>query len=250
MQTPLAPLSFFKAIFLAAGSGVLLSLAFPEINLYPLALVAPLLLFLAIYGQNGKTAFFLGWVQGLWLGVFSLYWLPKVLTVYGALPGWGANLIFLILVSYLALYPATFAWLILPLKPSSGKGALLYPLSLAFLWTGLEWLKNYIFTGFNWTPLSAALGAAPKWLGAADLVGVYGLNFLISFIPFSVGTYLILRFGHVKSPLNPKSLLALVVTPLLVLGFLYGYGSYSYNYWEEKTADYPTHRISLIQASV
>ncbi len=52
----------------------------------------------------------------------------------------------------------------------------------AATWTGLEWLRGWMLTGFGWNGLGVALHANPTLIQVADIVGVTGLSFLPMFV--------------------------------------------------------------------
>jgi apolipoprotein N-acyltransferase len=167
-------------LLLAVLGGILQTLSWPWPGLWPLCFVALVPLILAVDGQNGRRAFLLGWVYGLSLSLASLPWLAEVLANYGGLGpvlGW---VILGLLAAFLALYQALFGWLITICIPSP----FWWALGGSVAWCGLDWLKNWVFTGFNWTPLAGPLALSPELGQAADLVGFYGLGFWVALINF------------------------------------------------------------------
>ena len=54
-------------------------------------------------------AFGLGLTTGIVYFTGTLYWITRVMVVYGGLPLWVAVLVNALLVAYLALFPALFA---------------------------------------------------------------------------------------------------------------------------------------------
>jgi apolipoprotein N-acyltransferase len=162
----------------AAASGVLLWLAFPGggamVALLPLALM-PLLL--AVSRTSAGQAALAGFAAGLAHFLLQLYWITIVLTTYGGLPWFLSFPALFFLSCYMALYVAVFA----VIARSS-----LTTLSPAFslcllpaLWVGLDWLRSLLFSGFPWMDLGYALYSIPVTIQIADLVGHYGLTYLI-----------------------------------------------------------------------
>ena len=171
-----APLA--RPLFLAALGGGLATLAWPWPGWWPLCFVTLVPLLLAADGQTGGRAFGCGWVYGLVMSLTSLPWLADVLAGYGGLGYFMGWLVLGLLCAYLALYPALFAWLSTFRTP----GPVTWALAGACAWTGLDWLKNWVFTGFNWTPLAGPLVQSPELGQAAELVGFYGLGFLAALV--------------------------------------------------------------------
>jgi len=178
-----------------------------------------------------------GWVYGLALSLTSLPWLADVLAEYGGLGFWPGWLILVLLAAYLALYPALFAWLITLPVP----GLWWWSLAGAGAWAGLDWLKNWVFTGFNWTPLAGPLALSADFGQAADLFGFYGLGFFVALVNLWLAAAFFLAPGQGR----PFFLAALA---LLALGF--GYGRASYERWEEAADRAEVRLVTVIQPSI
>jgi apolipoprotein N-acyltransferase len=183
---------------------------------------------------------------------------------YGGLGTWGGTLVLVLLSAFLALYQAIFGYLVAKMRAFSCKGTKLLILASLF-WVGLDWLKNYIFTGFNWTPLAAPLGAAPRLLGLADILGVYGLGFFIALINFSLAELIISLWTRKPAPLEAqKAALGPFAralkfaransSPLALLVFSFtlicAYGAISYSIYAKKESALSTKEIAVLQASV
>ena len=96
---------------LAILAGLLLAASFPKIGIAGFAWIAPALILAAALGKRGWEAFRIGYVAGLAHYLASLYWLLLIPYRWHSIPlgpaaGW------LSLSAYLALYPATWAWLL------------------------------------------------------------------------------------------------------------------------------------------
>ena len=80
--------------------------------MWPLAFLALSPLLVVIADREPGEAFLAGFLFGL--GHFSslLYWITTVLVTYGNLPWLLAGPVFILLVGYLALYPAFFVYLL------------------------------------------------------------------------------------------------------------------------------------------
>src|SRR5512137_2390464 len=96
---------------LAVLAGLLLAAAFPQVGIAGFAWVAPALMLAAALGKSGWESFRIGYVAGLDHYLASLYWLLLIPYRWHSIPlgpaaGW------LSLSAYLALYPATWVWLL------------------------------------------------------------------------------------------------------------------------------------------
>ena len=213
----------FLPMILAALGGLLQTLSWPAPGLWPLCFVALVPLIIAVDGQSGKRAFLLGWIYGLSLSFSSLPWLADVLAGYGGLGNTLGWLILGLLAAFLALYQGFFGWLITMCLP----GPFLWALMGSVAWCGLDWLKNWVFTGFNWTPLAGPLVLSPEIGQSADLFGFYGLGFFVAMINFCLAIFIFKSFEGQRREGRIYLSLALV---LILAAF--GYGWHKYAHWE------------------
>lgn len=63
--------------------------------------------------------------------------------------------------------------------PSTGKIPFSQILSLAALWTVMEWIRLFVICGFSWNPIGLALAHYATSLQFASVFGVYGLSFWV-----------------------------------------------------------------------
>ena len=231
------PVPLTKPILLAAAGGILQTLSWPQPGWWPLCLVSVAALVLAIDGQSGRRGFGLGWVYGLSLGLSSLPWLADVLAGYGGLgPVLGWFIIFL-LAAFLGLFKALFGWLI-TWRP---RLVLAWPLMGAVAWCGLDWVQNWIFTGFNWTPLAGPLVLSESLGQSADLFGFYGLGFFVALINF----YLALAWLGRRQ--NRKAWLVPLASALVILVAGHIYGQRQYDRWESVALASPARLVAVVQ---
>ncbi|MDR1045742.1 MAG: apolipoprotein N-acyltransferase [Candidatus Adiutrix sp.] len=210
-------------LVLAVLGGLLQTLSWPWPGLWPLCLVALLPLIVAVDGQSGRRAFFLGWVYGLSLSFSSLPWLADVLAGYGGLgpvPGWA---VLGLLAAFLALYQAFFAWVITISLP----GPFFWAILGSAAWCGLDWLKNWVFTGFNWTPLAGPLALSAEMGQSAEIFGFYGLGFFVALVNFFLAIVIFKR--REGKTARARRYLGLAVA-LVLINFVYGH--YQFQRWE------------------
>jgi len=158
------------AISLCAG--LLLPLAFAPVQLWPLAVLCPALLFLCWRGAAPRAAFRYGWLFGLGLFLAGVSWLHISINMFGGVNIAGAFAATLLLVAFLALVPATAGYLACRFAPASAMAFLAGTAPAA--WILGEWCRIWLLTGFPWlllgysqidTPLGA-LAAPAGVLGA------------------------------------------------------------------------------------
>jgi apolipoprotein N-acyltransferase len=244
-----AGLGFFPALALAAGGGCLLVLAWPTFNFWFLTFFCLTPLWLAIKGQRPRRAFFLGWIYGLTLGLTGFYWLWEVMAGYGGLGNFGGFCILLLLAAFLALHQGIWALLMVRFTLENNLatifGLLKVPFLGGLLWAGFDYLKNYLLTGFNWTPLAGGLAGHLPLIGAADLIGIYGLT-----LPVAMVSLLFAQLVNIN--LTKAQFIRILVSALTIIVVLYGYGLISLHYHDSKaqSEDSTTKTIAVLQASV
>jgi apolipoprotein N-acyltransferase len=158
-----------KTTFFSALSGFLLACSFPLpdyhllawIGLIPLIMVMP------------KRPFKSGFVAGVVFFAVTLYWLNIVMTTYGHLPALLSFLLYLLLAAYLALYWAIASWAACRLREFRGYSL---ALTLPVFWVALEFLREFLLTGFPWATLGYSQHDWLSMVQSADLFGVYGLS--------------------------------------------------------------------------
>ena len=107
----------------------------------------------------------------------TLYWLTRVMALYGGLPAWVAVILNAALVAYLALFPAVFAVVMSRGLVAFGARALaLAPL----VWVATELGRTHILTGFPWVLLGYSQAEVLPMAQLASLFGVYGVSMLVA----------------------------------------------------------------------
>ncbi len=96
--------------FLAIFSAILLTLAFPNFDLWLLAWFALVPLFYAIEREKESAVktFFLGWIFGTVFFAASCWWLTFSFTHYGGIPTWLAYILLFIITGIVGIFPAMF----------------------------------------------------------------------------------------------------------------------------------------------
>ncbi len=139
---------------------------------------------------------------------------------YGKVPLPISYLIMLVLVLYLALYIGIFTFL-RGLFVSSGQTvAIVSPL----IWTALEFIRTYIFTGFPWVLLGYSQYRFLQIIQISDATSVYGVSFLIVMVNEAVAAVImmIMERRHVRASLKDAWPVFLAGT-LCIIVLFYGY---------------------------
>lgn len=159
--------------------GILGATAFPPLYFWPVLFVVFIpMLRMTSRAKNSGKAFGLGFIFAFSFFFCTLHWLVPTMQTFGPLPlptAFGALALF---AAYLALYPAFFFTFARSLHLRKAPLFFLLPA----IWTGLELLRSFLFTGFPWAQLGHGLVAAPLLIQTADLGGVYLLSFGIMLV--------------------------------------------------------------------
>ena len=122
---------------------------------------------------RAATVLGFGFGMGLFLGGVS--WIYVSLHDIGGMPAPLAALATTLACAFLALFPAASGYLQAKFHaPLAAKQLLLIPA----LWALVEWLRDWLFTGFPWLSLGYTQAASPL-AGFAPIIGVFGLSWLI-----------------------------------------------------------------------
>jgi len=263
---------------IAVLAGLLLAASFPKICFAGLAWVAPALMLAAALGKTGWESFRIGYIAGLAYYLASLYWLLLIPYRWHSIPlgpaaGW------LSLSAYLALYPATWVWLLSrrgPFAPTDGQGLrssahteesakvlglrslahgegvmargwtrrTLWAISGAVFWVALEMIVTRLFTGFPWNLLGASQFELTPLIQIASVTGVHGVSFLIvwsSLSLLSAGLMLVLR------PTTRSTWAGEIILPVIVVAAVLHFG---FRQLARDHAPDRTLKVTLVQPSI
>jgi apolipoprotein N-acyltransferase len=186
---------------LAAASGILLALSFPKFGqpAFGWIALAPLLVALSIdidpqlAGSRSRSlarAFALGLTTGGIYFAGTLYWITRVMVVYGGLQTWVALLVNAALVAYLALFPALFAIVTRRLAMSYGARALM---TAPLVWVATELGRTHLFGGFPWVLLGYSQVTMLPVAQLGSVFGVYGVSALAASASAAAATCVVTR---------------------------------------------------------
>ncbi len=155
-------------LLLALLGGVALWLAFPDHDLWPLAMVGVGALAAATAGARVRTGLVAGFLLGMTWYTPMFVWA----STYAGIMPWVAMSV------ASALYPAALGGLLALLQRSGG----VRPVVGAAAWVLMEYARSVTpFGGFPWARLGFSQADSPL-LGAASLVAVTGLGFLVALV--------------------------------------------------------------------
>jgi len=158
----------------AVLSGVMLTASFPPGRLEWMVWFALVPLLWAVSDAPPGRAFRLGFVAGFAHSLTLIYWVVVTLQHYGGLNVFISIAVLLLFCAYLSLYPALFA--LITAKTGRSRFTVLL---LAATWVALEITRAKALSGFPWCLLGYSQYRHLLLIQVADLVGVYGISFLI-----------------------------------------------------------------------
>lgn len=232
--------------FPALVSGLLLTLCFPDVNLYFLGFVALTPLIISLKSMTTRQAFIAGFGAGFVHFSTLLYWIIPTLCTYGGLHLILSVSALILLCLYLSLYPALFGFALKKLAPPP----VLMPLAGAALWIGLEWARTHLFTGFPWGVLGYSQHANHLFIQLADITGVAGISFILvmcSTLAAMIWQWITVGRKH-RRPVTPV-VICLGYT-LVILAGTFGYGQHRIGVVEQAMAKAPEPRIAIIQGNI
>jgi apolipoprotein N-acyltransferase len=175
-------------------AGAALPLAFAPFGLFPLAYIAPAMLFLLWREGSAARAAWRGFLFGLGLFGIGVSWVYVSLHDFGHMPAPLAALATLLLVAGLALYPALLGFVQARWLDAQGRANAAgagcagaadrqrpthVVLVLPALWVLFEWIRGWFLTGFPW--LNLGYSQSDTWLaGYAPWLGVYGVSLVVA----------------------------------------------------------------------
>lgn len=162
---------------LAAVSGALFGLAFPNagIGWFAFIALAPLLVAVTC-ARSMWEVFFLGWLSQTVAWLIMVPWVVRVMSHYGGLPYVTGVLLFCAMALLLGLYGALFAVLVRLIRPDERfRTWLLVPLA----WAAVELARTYLITGFPWNLVAAAVVDYTPLIQIDRAAGPYLLGCLV-----------------------------------------------------------------------
>ncbi|NEV61699.1 apolipoprotein N-acyltransferase [Thiorhodococcus minor] len=171
---PHLPLFIFGLV--ALGSGALSVLGFAPFSLFAIPVLALAAFYDSLTRATLSRAFWHGWLFGLGLLGFGVFWIRISLNEFGNMDAWVAHLATALFISGMALYYGLAGWLVRRLDPGPPWVAplLLFP----GFYVLCEWLRGWLLTGFPWLNLGYTQIEGPL-AGYAPVIGVYGISLLV-----------------------------------------------------------------------
>lgn len=199
---------------LAILSGVLLVLSHPSFNLFPLAWAGLVPLLIAVMSvPNAKSAFRIGYISGLTFFGGLIYWIALLYpfaNIFVTVLGYAA------LVAYAALYFAVFSLAVHQLPRKSGM-SFIFPAAL--FWTGLEWIRSWLLTGFPWGSMGYSQWNNHAVIQISSITGVYGVSFVVVLFNAAIA-YFVISYSNWRSAIKG------VVLPIAIVAITFVFGGF------------------------
>jgi len=225
----------------AAAGGLLLSLSFPPARLDLLAWIAFVpLLWATEKAPKAPVAALYGAVFGIAFFLIDLSWIRPTLVVHGHFSQPLAILLFLCMVLTLALFPATFA---LMASLFAGKG-LPAGVTAPFIWTGLEYVRAVVLTGFPWDLAGYSQVERLTLTQISDMTGVYGVSFVVLLVNGTLWELLRAIADRERRPWK------LLLTTLLTMTLVLVYGKMRVDRFSRSVPAGPAFKIGILQANI
>ena len=244
-----------RETLLAIASGALFTLAHPlaignwvalgDAPTGVLAWVALVPLWLAVREAPPWRAFRAGWVFGSVAFLGTIYWVYIAMSQFGGIPPPMSAVLTVVLCTFLGLFPATSVGLA---RGLDARGSVPAAVALPLSWAAVEWMRNYVLTGFPWSNLAYTQWKLLLVAQAADVVGLYGLIALIVFVNIALADLLVAWRPRLGTPSPSTATHARVAAALLAITLVYGLVRLRYvDAWMEPR---PTIAVALLQGNI
>ncbi|MEI0517878.1 apolipoprotein N-acyltransferase [Brachyspira murdochii] len=234
-------------IILSIISAILLSLAFPPLNFFPISFIALVPLDIIIY-KSDKLRYYV-----ISASIF-------VLVFFGYLLMWVTAFMLKeteAIVSFLTLFTILFLIIFLFYFPAmllSGFLSKKLPafrfITVPLVFTFMEYMRNVGYLGFPWGIIGYSQWNFSLFLQSADIFGVLGISFFVYFCNSVIAHYLLFfaernisKKYQYKKPYIPAIVFILSFLVIII------YGAVKINIEESKRTLQPKTRIALIQKS-
>lgn len=207
-----------KRVLFSCGGGFLLAALFPPFGFSFLAFFALAPFLFLLENTRGRHRFLLPWGSMIVFFGLVLYWIPRVMVVYGGLSWVLSILLYLLLCLALAAFysPAVICFLFMhAIRPWCAY--VLFP----FAWVACDLVRNsWMVNGFPW----ASLGYTQidrLWAQVADIGGIYLVTFLVVAVNAALAYAWLYRTQRIP---------ALLTAAMLALSAAYGLQKWKVDY--------------------
>jgi len=222
-----------KYLIFSIISGILLALSFERYNLYLFAWISFIPLIYCIYKNNFKYSLLYGFITGLTFSIISINWMFLFL-LKNTRAFFDSFIVSNGMWLYLSIYFCVWAGVVNLIKKIKNIYAIFF---MASSWVLLEYIRNYILSGFPINLLGYSQFKFLSIIQIADIFGVYGISFVIIII-----NCLLFYF------MENKTKKYLIISVIIILS-LFVYGNISINKFNNMKYDTEL-KIGVVQPNI
>jgi len=179
LKARIGALAGWRRAALLGGLGVMAAMALPPVYILVLLIPAFTGLLWAVEGNPGLArSFTAGWWFGFGNAAAGLSWIGSAFFVDASQYGWMAPFAIAGMASGVAVFMAAataLSRMIFDRRPLTTIGRILI---FAAMWTLMEWVRGWAFTGFPWNLTGSVWVVSDAMIQLASLTGIYGLSLL------------------------------------------------------------------------
>ncbi len=219
-----------RSIFLLTGATLVATcLLFPDVGWWPLGYVCLVPWLVSVCtAQRGKLVYLASWLLGLGYFLINARWMFPV-----TFPGYIAMCV------YCSIYFPMAAW---PIRHMYKRHNVSVALTAPIVWVAMEYLRSITPLGFPWLLLGQSQYTIVNLIQISDLIGVYGVSFVLAMVNGWITDLLIQPILIWRSDQATRLPIGSLTTLVVVLGtMIYGSAQRSNRYLE------PGPRIAVIQ---
>ena len=235
-------------IILAILSGLLLTGSFPKIGIDWLAWFALVPLLISFKNSSLTNSFRLGFLAGLVHYITLAYWLAYTMQTYGNLPLYQCISVLFLLSAYLATYIAVFSVILTRLCAKPATCLFIIP----FSWVSLEYIRNYLFSGFPWGLIGYSQFNRLHLIQISDIFGIYGVSFLIALANATIFLAFLYITGSKWKEVRIKKRLAggSIVVFILIAGLVFIYGKWRIESIDDLISASKSLKVTIVQGNI
>jgi len=205
-------------------------------------------LLISLKNSSLTNSFRLGFIAGLAHYITLTYWLAYTMQTYGNLPLYQCLSVLLLLSSCLAIYIAVFSVVLIRLCAKPVNCLFIIPC----LWVSLEYIRNYLFSGFPWGLIGYSQFNNLHLIQISDIFGIYGVSFLIAlanaaiFLAFLYLTGSKWKEAEVKKRLAGSSIFVFI----LIIGLVFIYGTWRIKLIDNLISASKPLKVTIVQGNI
>lgn len=213
--------------------GTLSGLVFAPIFFVPALLTLSYLCYVTQKAKDWQEAAKLGFLFGFGHFLSGMYWISIGVSVYINDFWWAIPFALFGLPLVLACFVCASC-----IGSFFARNNKYYQFIFCLYWTLFEWVRSWIFTGLPWNLIGYAFSFSDVLIQPLNIIGIYGLSFLVIFISTSFYPFFIRQFKQLK---------VLLITSAIILTIIIAYGNIRLN---NNPTNFTDIKVRLVQPSI